>query len=42
MFFLGLELDLNQIKRSWKITLPVAAASIIVPGKYLNDVKHRK
>jgi Kef-type K+ transport system membrane component KefB len=33
MFFLGLELDLDQIKRSWKITLPVAAVSIIIPGK---------
>jgi Kef-type K+ transport system membrane component KefB len=32
MFFLGLELDLDQIKRSWKITLPVAAASILIPG----------
>ncbi|CAF3611322.1 unnamed protein product [Adineta steineri] len=31
MFFLGLELDLDQIKRSWKITLPVAAVSIIIP-----------
>ena len=34
MFFLGLELDLDQIKRSWKITIPVAAASVIIPGKY--------
>jgi Kef-type K+ transport system membrane component KefB len=34
MFFLGLELDLGQIKRSWKITIPVAAASITIPGKY--------
>jgi Kef-type K+ transport system membrane component KefB len=33
MFFLGLELDLDQIKKSWKITLPVAAASFTVPGK---------
>ncbi len=33
MFFLGLELDLDQIKRGWKITLPVAAASILIPGK---------
>jgi Kef-type K+ transport system membrane component KefB len=33
MFFLGLELDLDQIKRNWKITIPVAAASIIIPGK---------
>jgi Kef-type K+ transport system membrane component KefB len=33
MFFLGLELDLNQIKKSWKITFPVAAASITIPGK---------
>ena len=34
MFFLGLELDLEQIKRNWKNTLPIAAASIIIPGKY--------
>ncbi len=34
MFFLGLELDLHQIKRNWKITIPVAATSVIVPGKY--------
>jgi Kef-type K+ transport system membrane component KefB len=33
MFFLGLELDLEQIKNNWKITLPVAAASSIIPGK---------
>jgi Kef-type K+ transport system membrane component KefB len=33
MFFLGLELDLEQIKMNWRITLPVAAASIIIPGK---------
>ena len=33
LFFLGLELDLQQLKRSWKITLPVAAASIIIPGR---------
>jgi Kef-type K+ transport system membrane component KefB len=33
MFFLGLELDLNQIKKSWKITIPVAVASITIPGK---------
>ena len=40
MFFLGLELDLDQIKRSWKITIPVAAASIILPGNYyyLNSI----
>ncbi|CAF1375598.1 unnamed protein product [Adineta ricciae] len=31
MFFLGLELDLNQIKANWKVTIPVACASIIVP-----------
>ncbi|UJR28167.1 hypothetical protein I4U23_009421 [Adineta vaga] len=31
MFFLGLELDLDQIKRSWKITIPVAIASVIIP-----------
>jgi Kef-type K+ transport system membrane component KefB len=34
MFFLGVELDLEQIKRTWKITIPIACASIIVPGKY--------
>lgn len=33
MFFLGLELDLDEIKRSWKITVPVAAASITIPGR---------
>ncbi len=33
MFFLGLELDLEQIKMNWRVTLPVAAASIIIPGK---------
>ena len=33
MFFLGLELDLDQIKKSWRVTLPVAAASSIIPGK---------
>jgi Kef-type K+ transport system membrane component KefB len=32
MFFLGLELDLNQIKANWKVTIPVACASIIFPG----------
>ncbi|CAF4504854.1 unnamed protein product [Rotaria sp. Silwood2] len=26
MFFLGLELDLNQIKANWKVTIPVACA----------------
>ncbi|CAF0903180.1 unnamed protein product [Adineta ricciae] len=31
MFFLGIELDLDQIKRSWKVTVPVAATSIIIP-----------
>ncbi|CAF1316848.1 unnamed protein product [Adineta steineri] len=31
MFFLGLELDLNQIKANWKVTIPVACVSIIVP-----------
>jgi len=35
MFFLGLELDLEQIKRSWKITIPVAATSVIIPGNLL-------
>jgi len=34
MFFLGLELDLEQIKRTWKTTIPIACASILVPGKY--------
>ena len=33
MFFLGLELDLDQIKRSWKTTIPIACASIIFPGE---------
>ncbi len=33
MFFLGLELDLDQIKKSWRITLPVAAVSIVIPGE---------
>jgi len=41
MFFLGLELDLDQIKRNWKITIPVATASIIIPGKYLNIYIYR-
>ncbi|CAF1194302.1 unnamed protein product [Rotaria sordida] len=31
MFFLGLELDLGQIKNSWKTTIPIACASIIFP-----------
>ncbi|CAF0745346.1 unnamed protein product [Rotaria sordida] len=31
MFFLGLELDLDQIKNSWKTTIPIACASIIFP-----------
>lgn len=35
MFFLGLELDLNQIKTSWKTTLPIASASILIPGQYI-------
>jgi Kef-type K+ transport system membrane component KefB len=34
MFFLGLELDLEQIKKTWKITIPIACASILVPGEY--------
>ena len=34
MFFLGLELDLNQIKANWKVTIPVACVSIIFPGLY--------
>jgi len=33
MFFLGLELDLEQIKRSWKTTIPIACSSIFIPGK---------
>ena len=33
MFFLGLELDLEQIKSNWKTTVPLAAVSIIIPGK---------
>lgn len=32
MFFLGLELDLKQIKANWKITIPVACVSIVIPG----------
>ncbi|CAF0998620.1 unnamed protein product [Rotaria sordida] len=31
MFFLGLELDLSQIKANWKVTIPVACSSIIFP-----------
>ncbi|CAF1281212.1 unnamed protein product [Rotaria sordida] len=31
MFFLGLELDLDQIKANWKVTIPVACVSIIFP-----------
>jgi Kef-type K+ transport system membrane component KefB len=34
MFFLGIELDLEQIKKSWKTTIPISCASIIIPGKY--------
>jgi Kef-type K+ transport system membrane component KefB len=34
MFFLGLELDLGQIKANWKVTIPVACVSIIFPGLY--------
>ena len=33
MFFLGLELDLDQLKKNWKITLPIAIVSIILPCK---------
>ena len=33
MFFLGVELDLDQIKRSWKTTIPIACTSILFPGK---------
>jgi Kef-type K+ transport system membrane component KefB len=33
MFFLGLELDLGQIKANWKVTIPVACVSIIFPGR---------
>lgn len=33
MFFLGVELDLKQIKKTWKVTVPIACASIIIPGK---------
>lgn len=32
MFFLGLELDLDQIKSNWKTTIPIACASILFPG----------
>ncbi|CAF1461205.1 unnamed protein product [Adineta steineri] len=31
MFYLGLELDLQQIKKSWKTTIPIVSASIIFP-----------
>ncbi|CAF1121127.1 unnamed protein product [Adineta steineri] len=31
MFFLGLELNLTEIKANWKTTVPVACSSIIVP-----------
>jgi Kef-type K+ transport system membrane component KefB len=34
MFFLGLELDLTQIKANWKVTIPVACSSIIFPSMY--------
>jgi Kef-type K+ transport system membrane component KefB len=39
MFFLGVELDLEQIKKSWKTTIPIACSSIIIPGKYLHLYK---
>lgn len=42
MFFLGIELDLNQIIKSWKITLPVAATSCIVPGKSVAELDFTK
>jgi Kef-type K+ transport system membrane component KefB len=38
MFFLGLELDLNQIKANWKVTIPVACASMVFPGMYISAV----
>ncbi|CAF0772759.1 unnamed protein product [Didymodactylos carnosus] len=31
MFFLGLELDLQQLKKSWRVTVPLALTSIIIP-----------
>jgi len=31
MFYLGLKLDLNEIREGWRHTLPIAATSIIVP-----------
>jgi hypothetical protein len=39
MFFLGIELDLDQIKKNWKTTIPIACASITVPGKYPHSFK---
>lgn len=36
MFFLGIELDLDQIKKSWKTTIPIAGTSILFPGKYID------
>lgn len=32
MFFLGLELDLAQIKSTWKVTIPIAISSMVFPG----------
>jgi len=37
MFFLGLELDTDQIKANSKITIPLACASIIIPGLFQRD-----
>lgn len=34
MFFLGLELDLNQIKANWKVTIPLAIVSMTIPGLF--------
>ncbi|CAF0722077.1 unnamed protein product [Didymodactylos carnosus] len=31
MFFLGLELELDQIKKNWRFTLPVVCTSILIP-----------
>jgi len=41
MFFLGIELDLEQIKKSWKTTIPIACTSIIIPGKCLHLYKKK-
>ena len=42
MFFLGLELDLAQIKANWKVTIPVAISSIIFPGSPIRRAPTRE